>query len=107
MIYVIASVELVEGTRSEYMKELWKIVPLVQAENGCLEYWPAEDVSTGIPVQEPASANTITIIERWTDIGALKAHLTASHMQTYREAVKDYVKQVKIRVLEPLNSKIS
>jgi quinol monooxygenase YgiN len=60
------------------------------------------DVPTGIPVQEPINENTITIIERWSDVDALKVHMTAPHMQSYREAVKDYVKLVRIRVLAPL-----
>jgi quinol monooxygenase YgiN len=102
MIYVIAKVELAEGKRLEYLKELNKVSFHVRAEEGCLQYGPAADVDTGIPVQEPIDENTITIIERWTDIEALKVHLTAPHMQTYREAVKDYVKRVTIRVLEPI-----
>ncbi len=102
MIYVIATVELAEGKRALYLKEFNKITTLVRAENGCLQYGPAVDVATGIPVQEPISENAVTIIERWTDVDALKVHLTAPHMQTYREAVKDYVKRVTIRVLEPV-----
>lgn len=102
MIYVIATVGFAEGTRTKYLKELRKIIPLVQAEEGCLEYGAAADVTTGIPVQDPINENTITIIERWADIAALKIHMKAPHMQTYRNAVKDYVKVVSIRVLEPL-----
>jgi quinol monooxygenase YgiN len=102
MIYVIATVDLVEGTRSEYLDEFGKIIPLVQAEEGCLEYGPAVDVPTGIPVQDLISENTITIIERWTDVDTLYVHLTAPHMKTYREAVKDYVRKVTIKVLKPL-----
>ncbi len=102
MIYVIATVELGEGKRAPYLEELNKIIPMVRAENGCIEYGPAADVPTGIPVQERVNENAITIIERWSDVGALKVHLTAPHMQGYREAVKDYVKLVKIRVMAPL-----
>ena len=102
MIYVIATVELFDGKRSEYLPEFNKVSPHVRAEKGCLEYGVTADVATGIPVQEPINENTVTIIERWTDIDALKVHLTTPHMQAYRGAVKDYVKQVKIRVLNPL-----
>jgi quinol monooxygenase YgiN len=102
MIYVIATGALSEGTRTEYLQEFKKIIPLVLAEEGCLEYGPAADIPTGIPVQDPISENTITIIERWTDAAALKVHLTAPHMKTYQDAVKDYIKSVTIKVLEPL-----
>jgi quinol monooxygenase YgiN len=102
MIYVIATIDLAAGKRALYLKELNKIIPLVRSEHGCLEYVPAADVLTNIPVQEAINEDTITIIERWSDIDALKIHLMAPHMQTYREAVKDYVQLVRIRVLAPL-----
>jgi quinol monooxygenase YgiN len=102
MIYVIATVDLAEGTRSAYLDELRKMIPLVQAEEGCLEYGPAADIPTGIPVQDPVNENTVTIMERWTDVAALQVHLTAPHMQTYRKAVKSFVKGLSIKVLEPL-----
>lgn len=102
MIYVIATIELTEGKRSEYLEEFNKIIPKVRAENGCLEYGPTADVVTGIPVQEPINENAITIIERWSDVDALKIHLTAPHMKSYQKAVKDYVRLVRIRVLSPL-----
>lgn len=102
MIYVIATVELMEGKRDLYMEEFNKIIPMVRAEKGCLEYGPTVDVAAGIPVQEPISESAITIIERWADVDALKVHLTAPHMKTYQKAVKDYVKLVRIRVLSPL-----
>ena len=102
MIYVIATVELVEGKRSDYLREFIKVSSHVCAEKGCLQYGPAVDVATGIPVQEPIKENTVTIIEGWTNVKALKAHMKAPHMQTYRETVKDYVKQITIKVLEPV-----
>ena len=102
MIYVIANIELAVGKRALYLQELNKNVPLVRSENGCLQYGAAADVTTGIPVQAPIDENTVTIMEQWADVDALKAHLTAPHMLTYREAVKDCVKRVTIRVLEPI-----
>jgi quinol monooxygenase YgiN len=101
MIYVIATVELVEGKRDLYLIELRKNVPLVSAEKGYIQYTPTVDVATGFPIQDPINENTVTIIEGWTDINALKAHSAAPHMQVYREAVKDYVKKLTIKVLEP------
>ncbi len=103
MIYVIATVELINGRSKEYLNEFNNVSSHVRAEAGCLQYCAAKDKKTGIQVQEPINENTVTIIERWTDIDALKAHISAPHMATYREAVKNYVKRVTIRVLEPLD----
>jgi quinol monooxygenase YgiN len=102
MIYVIATVGLVEGKRGEYLGELKKVIPDVLAEAGCLEYGPASDVVTDIPFQETVNQNAVTIIERWTDVRALKAHLKTNHMKVYREATKSVVKSVTVRILEPL-----
>ena len=102
MIYVIATVELVEGKRNEYLRELKKVIPDVRAESGCLEYSPTVDVATDIPVQEPVNDDVVTIIERWTDIQALKDHLQTSHMKKYREATKLAVKGLRVRILKPL-----
>jgi quinol monooxygenase YgiN len=102
MIHVIATVELVEGKRGEYLRELKKVIPDVLAEIGCLEYGPAGDVATDIPVQDPINENVVTIIERWMDVQALKAHLKMNHMKVYREATKSFVKSLTVRILEPL-----
>jgi quinol monooxygenase YgiN len=102
MIHVIATIDLTAGQRDAYLVELNKIIPLVRAEKGCLEYGPAKDVPTEIPIQEPINENAITIMEQWTDVDALKIHLAAPHMQSYREATRDYVRLVAIRVLAPL-----
>ncbi|MDD5168821.1 MAG: putative quinol monooxygenase [Syntrophales bacterium] len=103
MIYVIATIELAAGKRAEYLSEFNKVRSRVCAERGCLQYGPAVDTATDIPAQEPIiNKNIVTIIESWADVDSLKGHLTAPHMLAYREAVKDYVKRVTIRVLEPV-----
>ena len=102
MIHVIATVEVVEGKRGEYLRELNKVIPDVHAEIGCLEYSPAVDIATDIPAQDQVNENVITIMERWTDIQSLKAHLIAPHMKAYREATKAVVKNLRVRILKPL-----
>jgi quinol monooxygenase YgiN len=102
MIHVIATVELAEGKVNDYLKELNKVIPDVRAETGCLEYGPAMDVATDIPVQEPVRVNVVTIIERWTDLPALMNHLKTKHMKTYRDATKILVKNLKIQILKPI-----
>ena len=41
------------------------------------------------------------IIEQWSDVAALEAHLKAPHMADYRVKVKPFVKGVTLRVLQP------
>lgn len=101
MIYVLATVELAEGKRTDFLEEFKKLTPLVRAEKGCIEYGPAIDCFSGIPVQTPVREDTVVIIEKWSDLEALKMHLVASHMKPYREAVKPMVKGMTVQILAP------
>lgn len=101
MIYVIATIEVVEGRRDGFLEEFHRIVPLVHQERGCLEYGPAVDVPAGIPVQGPIREHTVTVIEKWESLDALHAHLATRHMAEYRQRVSDLVVAVDLQVLTP------
>lgn len=101
MIHVIATVETAEGQREAFLAEFRKVVPLVRAEKGCLEYGPAVDVDAGISVQDPLRSNVVTIIEKWDSLEALRAHLGAPHMIEYRTRIQGLVAGVRLQVLQP------
>jgi quinol monooxygenase YgiN len=101
MIHVIAEIQLNPETKENFLAVLHRNIPSVTAENGCLAYEPAMDLESGLPVQGELRKNTITIIEAWESLAALHAHLKTPHMAAYREATRDLVKKVVIRVLEP------
>lgn len=102
MIHVIATVAVAEGKRPDFLKAFHQVVPHVRAEKGCIEYGPAVDLYTGIPVQDTVRENTVVIIEKWADLDALNAHLVAPHMKPYRETVKSIVRGMTVQVLEPV-----
>ena len=102
MIHVIATIELNPGTREAFLTEFRKIVGPVRAEAGCLDYGPTVDAVSGLPTQWPARADVVTVVERWETLEHLKAHLTAPHMLEYRPKVKDFVRSVKLQILEPV-----
>jgi quinol monooxygenase YgiN len=99
MIYVIAEVELVDGTRDQFVTHFQANVPNVLAEAGCLEYAPTIDLQTELTAQPPVRDNYVTVVEKWESLEALQAHLVAPHMLTYREKVKDLVVKATLRVL--------
>jgi quinol monooxygenase YgiN len=101
MIHVIATLEVRPGRRSALLAEYRRLVPLVLAEAGCIEYGPAVDVASGLGVQPPLRENIAVIVEKWQSLEALRAHTQAPHMVAYREAVKDIVVRVELLVLEP------
>ena len=101
MIHVIAAIELHPGTRNAFLAEFRKLVPLVRAEDGCLEYGPTLDVASGLALQGPVRENVVIVVEKWEDLDSLKKHLQAPHMIAYRPKVKDFVVGTKLDVLAP------
>jgi len=101
MIIVLATIELHPGKRADFLVEFHKIVPQVRAEQGCIEYFPAVDTTSGLPVQGPLREDVVVVVEKWESIAALEAHLVAPHMMAYRPKVKDFVKKVGLQILKP------
>jgi len=101
MIHVIATIQVAAGKRDAFIAEFNANVPNVKAEVGCLAYGPTTDAVTDIGAQIPVRDNVVTIVEQWESLAALKDHLVAPHMATYRERVKDIVENVSIQILEP------
>jgi quinol monooxygenase YgiN len=101
MIHVIATIDLAPGTRDAFLNEFRNIIPDVRAEAGCIEYGPAVDAATDIATQAKIGTDRVVVVEKWENVAALKAHSVAPHMQAYRAKVKDYVRGMELRVLEP------
>ena len=102
MIHVIATIELHPGKRDAFLAEFQKIVAPVRAEEGCLDYGPTIDAVTDLPAQGAVRDNVVTVVERWSSVETLKAHLVAPHMMEYRPKVRDFVKVVSLQILQPL-----
>tara|TARA_R110002072_G_scaffold13481_1_gene56753 strand:+ start:223335 stop:223643 length:309 start_codon:yes stop_codon:yes gene_type:complete len=100
MLSVIAEIEVVAGKRDDFLAEFHKLVPLVLAEDGCVEYGPTIDAETDIPAQIPRRDNIVTIVEKWESLAHLKAHLVAPHMTEYRVRVKELVVKAVLRILD-------
>jgi len=101
MIHVIASIRTAPGHRAEVLTLFRALVPHVLAEAGCLEYGTAVDLENALDGQPAARPDMVTVIEKWQDPAALRAHLAAPHMQKFRDSVKNLVSGVEIRVLNP------
>ena len=101
MIHVIATIELNEGRRDDFLEEFHKLVPLVHAEDGCIEYGPTVDAETDISAQPPRRADVVTVVEKWASLDHLKRHLAAPHMLAYRPKVKEMVVRTTLAILAP------
>lgn len=101
MIVVIAEISIAEGKRDEFLPLFKALVPSVLAETGCIEYGPTVDVDSGIDAQAELRPNVVTVVEKWQDVDALKAHLTAPHMAEFRESARDLMTGLTLRIVEP------
>jgi len=101
MIHVIATIEIADGRRDDFLSEFHRIVPLVLKEEGCLDYGPTVDVSTSLDAPPAVRHIVVTVVERWESLEHLEAHLVAPHMLEYRGRVKELVNKATLQILEP------
>ena len=101
MVSVVATIKTKPGARERFLELFLKLVPTVLAEQGCIEYFPAIDADTGIDVQE-RDADSVLVIEKWESVDALQAHLVAEHMDTFREQSAEWVDDLSVKILIPV-----
>ncbi|OUW15631.1 MAG: antibiotic biosynthesis monooxygenase [Opitutales bacterium TMED158] len=99
MIHVVASIRIKEGHRAAFLELFKANVPAVLAEEGCIEYAPTVDASSGLEVQD-SDEHRVTAIEKWDSLEALRAHLEAPHMLAFREQSGHLVESVSLQILE-------
>jgi quinol monooxygenase YgiN len=101
MICVIATIELKDGCRDEFLAIARRHAPGVLAESGCIEYGPMIDAATRLAAQAPAGENVVFMVEKWASPAALRTHLESPQVQEFRQATAAMRKQVTLRVLQP------
>jgi len=102
MIYVVATIELVEGMREKFLAEQRNLLPLVRAEEGCIEYAPTAEVSLTDPPKSTPRTHCIIMHEKWETLANLQAHAVAPHMKEFRSKTKQMVTTVKVEVFQPV-----
>ena len=101
MIYVVATIQVGKGKREQFLAEFHKLVPKVHAEEGCLEYGPMIDADTDIAAAEGMRDDTVVVLEKWSSLSSLKAHLGAPHMLEFREQAKSLITGRRLEILTP------
>ena len=101
MIHVIAVITAKPGMREAILTEFRANMPMVHAEQGCLEYGPAIDAEGLGPAHTPFGPDTFVVVEKWESPEALKAHAAAPHMAAYAARTRDMVASRIIHVLSP------
>ena len=75
MILVLGTVRLAPDKLEAARPAMRKMVEASRAEPGCIAYGYAQDV---------LDPETIHVVEKWRDRGALKAHFATEHMAEWR-----------------------
>lgn len=99
MIHVVAKITTKPGMRAKVLELFSEIVPLVHAEEGCIEYQPVTDASNAGPIQTKLGEDTFLVIEKWTTMECLQAHGKAAHMVEYGGKVSELLAGRTIHVL--------
>ena len=99
MVHVIAVITTLPGKREEVLTEFKKLVPLVHAEQGCIEYQPIVDATGVGEFQTALGSDTYIVVEKWETLQDLEAHSKAPHMAAYGEKMGAFIADRKIHVL--------
>ena len=100
MIYVVATSELKEGCREQFIEIAKANVPNVLAEEGCIMYQLNENFDSGLPAQNDLDPNTLTFVECWESQAHLDAHLATPHMARFRDQVTPLRISTKLQILQ-------
>ena len=96
MIHLIAIVTAKPGKRADVLALVRANVPLVQAEQGCIEYSPLIDADES---QNKFGGDTFVVVEKWLNEAALAGHRTTAHMAEYAAKSKAFVQNRSIYLL--------
>lgn len=99
MVHVLAVITTKPGKRQEMLDIFNANVPAVHAEDGCIEYGATVDYQGAGDFQTAFGDDTFVVVEKWSSLDALKAHIAAPHMKAYGEKVKDLQADRKIHIL--------
>ena len=101
MISVLATIEVTEDRRDDFLALFKKLVPKVLAEEGCVEYGPWVDVENNILDPPSVRGNIVMVIEKWESLAALEAHINAPHVTEFRKAIEDMRVDIGLQILGP------
>jgi quinol monooxygenase YgiN len=101
MLHVIAIITAKPGMRDSILAAFRANQPIVQAEQGCIEYGPATDADGVGGIQTKLGPDTFVVVEKWESADALKAHAASPHMAAYAAKTRELIASRVIHVLAP------
>jgi len=102
MIYVIATFTIKPNNRTKFLEIFKNIIPTVQNELGCIEYFPTIDINSGLSLQT-IDENVVTIIEKWANLETLNNHIKSKHMQIFIEKITNIIENTTVKILQKID----
>ncbi len=99
MVHVVAILTAKPGKRTELLGAFLKVVPLVHAEKGCIEYQAVKDAVDAGKIQTPLGPDSYMVVEKWETMEDLNAHSGAAHMVEFGQSSSHLIDSRKIHVL--------
>ena len=100
-VYVLCRFDLKpDADIGDYVSRTLSVVPAVRAENGCLGYTLLKDAATDWEKPQRFGERTMWMLEKWSSVDALKAHLETPHMKAFGPTVRGMRTSSTFHVLE-------
>ena len=99
MVHVIAVITTKPGMREQVLEAFRANVPLVEEEDGCIEYGATIDADGVGDFQMRYGDDTFVVIEKWSSLDHLKMHAVSDHMKKYGSKTKDMLADRVIHVM--------
>ena len=96
MIQLVAVLTAHPGKRDALLARFKQLLPVVHAEDGCIEYFPTVDLDSS---PDKFGSDAIVVIEKWETKAQLDAHGVAPHMSAFRADVKEIPAKAEIFML--------
>jgi quinol monooxygenase YgiN len=101
MLHVIAIITAKPGMREAILTAFRANQPIVQEEQGCIEYGPATDADGIGGIQTKLGPDIFVVVEKWESADALKAHGASPHMASYAAKTREMIASRVVHVLSP------
>jgi quinol monooxygenase YgiN len=101
MVHLLAFITARPGKLGEVLAAFRAIIPIVHAEDGCIEYAPVVDIEGFEGFTTPLGPDSYAVVEKWASPEALRKHAAQPHMVAYNQSTKHLIAERVLHVLRP------
>ena len=89
-ILVLANIEPKEGCQDSIIEVSKELIDESLLEEGNIDY----------QLLKPIEGDSLTFVEKWESLGALKRHMASPHFLNFGEESEEFVKEMTIQVID-------